>query len=303
MKFQVQKIDNFTGHRDCVYGLSNYSESKKFISSSGDGFIVEWDITKPDLGKPLAQVNHSVYAVNFEIDSKTLWIGNNYEGINIVDTISKKEIGSIKLGNKAIFDIKTYQNKVFVGDSEGIIHVIDKIEMSTIKHIKASDKSVRTIAINPIEREIAVGYSDNYIRIFDINTYDLKFQFEAHNNSVFSLKYNTNFNVLVSAGRDAKIKSWNVENKYEQEHDINAHLFTINDLAFSKDGSLLASCSMDKSIKIWDSKSFKLLKVIDKGRHAGHGTSINKLLWMDEHTTLLAASDDRSISMWKIEEI
>ena len=27
--------------------------------------------------------------------------------------------------------------------------------------------------------------------------------------------------------------------------------------------------------------TFKLLKVIDKSRHAGHGTSVNKLLWTD----------------------
>jgi hypothetical protein len=41
------------------------------------------------------------------------------------------------------------------------------------------------------------------------------------------------------------------------------------------------------------------LKVIDKARHAGHGTSVNKLLWTPNR--LLSASDDRSISAWDIE--
>jgi WD40 repeat protein len=56
---------------------------------------------------------------------------------------------------------------------------------------------------------------------------------------------------------------------------------------------------MDKSIKVWDLEELKLLKVIDKARHAGHGTSVNKLLW--NTNMLLSASDDRSISAWDME--
>jgi WD40 repeat protein len=57
---------------------------------------------------------------------------------------------------------------------------------------------------------------------------------------------------------------------------------------------------MDKSIKVWDAQAFRLLKVIDKARHAGHGTSVNKLLWTNFDDQLLSASDDRSISVWQI---
>jgi WD40 repeat protein len=56
---------------------------------------------------------------------------------------------------------------------------------------------------------------------------------------------------------------------------------------------------MDKSIKVWDLEDLKLLKVIDKARHAGHGTSVNKLFWTTDQ--LFSASDDRSISAWDIE--
>ncbi|HEU5146590.1 MAG TPA: WD40 repeat domain-containing protein, partial [Chryseosolibacter sp.] len=39
---------------------------------------------------------------------------------------------------------------------------------------------------------------------------------------------------------------------------------------------------------------------IDRARHAGHGTSVNKLLWTQYQDELLSASDDRSISVWQI---
>jgi WD40 repeat protein len=57
---------------------------------------------------------------------------------------------------------------------------------------------------------------------------------------------------------------------------------------------------MDKSIKVWDAEALRLLKVIDRSRHAGHGTSVNKVLWSNYRDQLLSASDDRTISVWNI---
>ena len=119
--------------------------------------------------------------------------------------------------------------------------------------------------------------------------------------SVFTLAYSPDFQLLLSAGRDAHLKSWDVNSAYSSFHDIVAHMYAINHIEYSPDGKHFVTCSMDKSIKVWDSHTFKLLKVIDKARHAGHGTSVNKLLWSDHDNLLLSASDDRAISIWNIE--
>jgi WD40 repeat protein len=77
-------------------------------------------------------------------------------------------------------------------------------------------------------------------------------------------------------------------------------MYAINHIAYSPTGDYFLTCSMDKSIKVWDATSFKLLKVIDRARHAGHGTSINKLLWTSFQDQIVACSDDRSLSVWKL---
>ena len=58
---------------------------------------------------------------------------------------------------------------------------------------------------------------------------------------------------------------------------------------------------MDKSIKVWEAETLQLLKVIDRARHAGHGTSVNKLLWLADGRALISASDDRTLSVWAID--
>jgi WD40 repeat protein len=87
---------------------------------------------------------------------------------------------------------------------------------------------------------------------------------------------------------------------YSLEKSIVAHMYAINHIAFSPQETLFVTCSMDKSIKVWDAITFQLLKVIDRARFAGHGTSVNKLLWTTYHGQIVSGSDDRTLSVWQL---
>ncbi len=296
----IQKLDTFGGHRDCVYALEAGPSPDQFFSSGGDGMVVRWQLGRPDLGELVAQVPASVYALCYEATQNRLWVGQNYEGLHLIDPDQKREVGSLKLTNAAIFDIKLYQNRAYAALSDGVVVVIDTEQLAIRRHLKASDQPARCLAINPVERELAVGYSDSTIRVFDLTTLDLKRTIAAHTNSVFAVRYTPDFLHLLSGSRDARLKRWDVDHAYDLGQEVVAHLFAINHLVFSPDGQLLATASMDKSIKIWDANTLRLLKVVDRARHAGHGTSVNRLLWTAHQNLLLSASDDRTISVWEI---
>ncbi len=296
----VEKIDTFGGHRDPIYTLERGPSPEQFFSAGGDGQVVQWRLDRPDSGKLIATVQASIYALALHSASGHLWVGQNYEGIHVIELADKQRVASVKLTSAAIFDIKFYKSDAFIALSDGVLVIMDADQMVVKKHLKASDQSARCIAVNPVERELAVGYSDNTVRIFDLITYELKKVISAHANSVFTITYSPDFRYLLTAGRDAHLNVWDVENGYSLQHDIVAHMFAINHMAFSPDGSLLATASMDKSIKIWNTDSYKLIKVVDRARHAGHGTSVNRVLWTDHKQELLSASDDRTISVWKL---
>lgn len=296
----IQKLDTFGGHRDCVYALEAGPTPNQFFSSAGDGMVVRWHLDRPDLGDLIAQVPASVYALHYEPGANRLWVGQNYEGLHLINPDRKVEVGSLKLTNAAIFDIKQYQKTAYVALADGVVVVIDTEQLAIRKHLKASEQSARCLAINPVERELAVGYSDSTVRIFDLTTLELKKTIAAHTNSVFTAAYTPDFLHLLTGSRDARLKCWDVEHGYELQQEVVAHLFAINHLVFSPDGQLMATASMDKSIKIWDAQTLRLLKVVDRARHAGHGTSVNRLLWTNHQNLLLSASDDRTISVWEV---
>ncbi|MCW5910037.1 MAG: WD40 repeat domain-containing protein [Cyclobacteriaceae bacterium] len=300
MSPQVSKLHAFTGHRDCVYTLAPAGTDAVFFSGGGDGMIVKWDLDQPNEGDLVARLPNSVYAIRYDTKSDLLIAGHNYEGIHLLDWQQKKEVASLKFTSAAVFDITTFEDDILVATGEGMLVVIDRNNLRIKTKLAPSEKSARVFAINPETGDVAVGFSDNFIRVFSLRDYKLKHEFQAHANSVFALAYTPDHNFLISGSRDARLKAWDVRAGYRQAGEVVAHLFAINHLVFSPSGEYFATGSMDKSIKVWKADELKLLKVIDKARHAGHGTSVNKLLWTSHHNQLISASDDRSVSVWGI---
>jgi WD40 repeat protein len=293
----VTKLKTLTGHKDSLYTLQPL-DGQRFLSAGGDGMVVLWDAENPEVGQMIVKVPASVYALNYNAQKGVLIVGQNFSGIHLIDVESKKELKSLQLTDKAIFDIQSNEEAIYVGTAAGEVIKVDW-DLNIISKQTYTDKSVRTIALHTNGKSIAVGYSDEYIRILNMDL-GLEKAFKAHEKSVFSLCFHPELPLLLSAGRDARIKFWDIDRNYELVEEIVAHMYTINHLAFSPDKQHFVSCSMDKSIKVWDAKTFKLLKVIDKARHAGHGTSVNKLLWLNYEETLVSCSDDRTISLWDI---
>ncbi len=300
-KIQVNKLHTLTGHNDCIYALTEGSDPRFFYTGAGDGMVVEWDLDNPKDGKLIAKLPHSVYSLVVDRERNLLVIGHNFEGIHVIDLNENKEIWSLKLTDQAIFDLKVFGTELFVGTGDGVLIIVDMLERSIKKHIKLSSKSIRVIAVAPIKRQLALGLSDYSIKVLDLaNGNQPIANLSGHTNSVFALGYSPDEKMLISGARDAHLKFWNTIN-YTLEENIVAHMYAINYLSYREDGKCLATCSMDKSIKIWDVENRKLLKVIDKARNAGHGTSINKVLWSTYSGNIVSVSDDRTISIWQLE--
>jgi WD40 repeat protein len=293
----VEKIGTYTGHRDCVYTLEKADTPTAFFSASGDGMVVRWDLLQHDQGELICQVENSVYAMASDEAKNHLIIGHNFKGIHVIDLSSKKELRNIQFTEHAIYDLQIVKDRVLAASGDGKIYVF-RLEDFQLENVwNHSDKNARCMAVHPSKDLVAVGYSDHSIRIFHIDTGGVVAEWKGHANSVFSLVFSPDGSELLSGSRDAHLKIWSTKD-YSLKEDIVAHMFAIHHIVFSSDRKWYASASMDKSIKLWDAATHKLLKVIDKSRHAGHGTSVNKLLWTQHHDQLISASDDRSISIW-----
>lgn len=289
---QIERIDTFSGHRGPVYSLEKGVDSL-FYSAGSDGWVVQWNLAKPDLGKVIAQVEGSVYAMKLDA-AGILWVGHNYEGIQGIQVADQAQVFSIPTKGLSLFSIAFVGPNAWIGHNEGLITVVDMATKSVIKHIKASSKSVRCFC-TLADDFVAVGYSDGFIRVFD-TTFQLVHSFKAHESSVFSLQ--SRGGELFSVGKDARIKRWSAD--FQLLNEVIGHIYAIHDLQFSPDGKWFATASMDKTVKVWESETLTLRKVLDASRYGGHKNSVNKLIWSSFDDLLVSASDDKNLSIWKI---
>ena len=298
-KINVTKVAHFSGHRDCIYALEFSLQENCFYSGGSEGYIVEWNtITKGD-GKLIVHVKKPIYSLLLNTNSQQLFCGTSTGNLHVIDLKENLEIKNIEAHALGLFDIKMLGEYFITSGGDGAIKIWNLHDFTLLKSIKASDKSARVIAINSITKEFAVGFSDWRISIFNSENFTLKKVLESHTNSVFSLCYSPNGNYLLSGGRDAILKVWDVKNNYQLLLEIPAHTLQIKCIAYNPTGNLFATVSMDKTIKIWDADNFELLKVIDHPRNGSHINSVNKLIWTND-TQFITCSDDKQIMVWEV---
>lgn len=302
---QIRRLHTCTGHRAAVYALARGKDERHFLSAGGDGWVAEWNLDEPETGQLAASVETQVFSL-CALNANRLVAGNMNGGVHWIDRENPDKTLNIQHHKKGVFDIAAAGEWVFTVGGDGILTRWDAEKGRTLESFQLSNQALRAISFSEKRQEIAVGASDNSIYLLDLETFALKQTLKAaHSNSVFTLAYSPDSRYLLSGGRDAMLRVWDLENPNSLTPHLSplspkdaAHLFTVNHIVFSPDGKLFATASRDKTLKIWDSQTFQLLKVADTIRHGGHINSVNRLLWLPD--CLVSCSDDRTVMLWEV---
>jgi WD40 repeat protein len=298
MSIKVEKIKDYNGHKDSIYGLCKGIKPDTFISGGGDGYIVEWNIDNQSDGKLIARIEGSVYTLYTETENPYLYVGTAKGDLYIFDLVNTALLYILPLHSGGIFDILKIDQLLYTAGADGIISVINLSDYTLYKKIKVSDKSIRIIIYNHHTQTIFAGCSDSYIYQIPLNNLDQVSRFYGHENTIFALLINPLNQELISGGRDAQLHIHDIEKQIEI-NKIPAHLLHIKDIIYIPKFKIFATCSMDKSIKLWDAQTYTLLKVLDKPKYFAHASSVNKLLLFNDYM-LISVSDDKNIIAWNL---
>ncbi len=298
---QISKTAQLTGHEASVFALSKGNASQYILSAGGEGWIVRWDLENPELGKLIAKAKNNIYSLYNISDLNLLIAGNMNGGLHWIDLNDEQKTKNIQHHQKGVYDIKKIGNHIITLGGDGKLTKWSIEDRRAIESLHLTNQSLRACDYSNLRHEIAIASSDHNIYILDAENWKIKQVIkQAHENSVFTVKYAPDGKYLWSGGRDAHLKTWDIDQTFKEIAQQPAHWFTINDIAFHPKGHLVATASRDKTIKIWDTSTFKLLKVIDTIRNGGHINSVNALYWSNYNNYLISCSDDRSLIVWKI---
>ena len=294
----IQQIARYTGHRAALYALAPGRDDRHFLSAGGDGWITEWDIDAPEAGRVVANIETQVFSLCALDDPDRIVAGNMTGGLHWITRSKPDSTRNVQHHkNKGVYALRQHGEYVFSAGGDGVLTRWSAAAGHALESIQLSNQALRCMDISAQRREIAVGASDHSLYLLDLDTFAVKKILpKAHGNSVFAVAYAPDGQHLLTGGRDAMLRVWDISSDLALVKEQAAHWFTLNHLVFSPDGTLFATASRDKTIKIWDAQDFNLLKVLDVQRFGSHANSVNQLLWLPEG--LLSCSDDRSVLRW-----
>jgi len=265
-----------------------------FLSAGGGGMLVKWNKKEKD-GHLISRLPEPIYSLAYHKEKGVVALGTRGGTIYEIEVANTRLLRQWTAHQEAIFDLH-YENKyLFSVGHDGHLKKWGGEIAEPLLDLHLSKKSLR--CLHESKGSLWIGGSEGSIWRLNDGDDDVCENQKVSDNSVFAIACIDE--QVITTGRDAHLHVWK---SLEKSNEISAHWYTIHALSLSPDGRYLASGSMDKSIKLWDTKSFDLLKVIDRERYGAHTSSVNKIVWLSD-TEFLSCSDDRCIYLWEVSEI
>lgn len=153
---------------------------------------------------------------------------------------------------------------------------------------------IMSVAFSPNGEFLAVGDSNNNIRLYRVVDNQQIFIYQGHANWVVSLAFSPDSKTLASGSSDHTVKLWDVGNG-QCFHTLEEHSHEVWSVAFSSDGKILASGSDDCTARLWSVETGECLNVFQ-----GHTNYVLSVAFANDNRTLLSGSHDRTIRQWNI---
>lgn len=327
-------VSTLKGHRDSVTKVSFTTDSKTLVSGSLDGTIKIWDCTGKFQGH-----SNKIVKIDFSSDGEKIATASQ-DDIKIDDKDDKNEKYSqnviVKLwkvtgepltidDNGRVWEIKfnltsTSQYKFdikldikFNPKQRNIaVAINNEVKIYNFKLIEIDSFSkyqshIHSISFNPEGTEIAIGYLDGQVILWDIENDKPKYKY------LDSVKYSKQVNMVAFSpqkeGQDRKIVTAGADGTVKLLYLNDNRIIPINYqgavsyVGFSPDGGVIATASFKKDegnksiqqIALWYIKDGSQ-RILKRNSH----TTVMSIGFIDDGKIVASVNEDQTIEIWDI---
>lgn len=215
---QKKELRHLAVHQKAIFDLKFLAAQNLLLAFSADGTFSIWEATHFELQRHIPVGEVKMRRATISPDEKYLVTSGNDGRLRIFETEMFNEIHTVdahdKSSNVSVFTSDTKQ--LISGGWDGHLRVWEAAEdFSKVAEIPAHNYAVYDMVFSPDGRFLASASRDKTIKIWDAETLKplarLDVKSGGHSHSVNALHWNTETNILVSAGDDRKLIGWEVK--------------------------------------------------------------------------------------------
>ncbi|KAF0990874.1 hypothetical protein HZS_1487 [Henneguya salminicola] len=188
---------------------------------------------------------------------------------------------------------KEHRSCVICGALENVILWNTKHSKSIL--VLANEKSVATRISYHISSQVACGYSNGDVRIYNLVENSAPLVLKGHSSAISALEFDIEPNRLVSGSLDTYIIIWDILNECGL-YRLKGHNGPITACKFLKTCNILITSSKDTFIKLWDLDSQHCFATLQ-----GHDSEVWDFVVFNNETGLIAATSSDELKFWKLE--
>ncbi|KAL3325988.1 hypothetical protein AABB24_036944 [Solanum stoloniferum] len=180
----------------------------------------------------------------------------------------------------------------------GIWHVRQGLCTKTLAPLPSSNSKGPSLAVTSVasssSSQIASGYAEGSIRIWDSDKGICETTLNGHKGAVTALRYNKLGSLLASGSKDNDIILWDVVGETGLFR-LRGHRDQVTDLVFLDSDKKLVTASKDKFLRVWDLDTQHCMQII-----SGHHTEIWSIDIDPEERFLVTGSADPELRFYAI---
>lgn len=202
-------------------------------------------------------------------------------------------VGSSK-SNIIFVEVKGQLGKYAAVAAVENVFLWDLKKAEKILTLKGDKHEASILAIGPNKSQLAVGYMDGSIRLFDLTSGgEPTVTFKGHKSAVTALTYDSTGMHLVSGSKDTDVIVWDVVSE-NGLYRLKGHKGMVTDAVFMKEHNILITGSKDTFVKFWDLDTQHCFKTL-----VGHRTEVWGLSLISDNR-LVTGAVENELSVWDI---
>jgi len=287
----------FSPNNTCLAIGSN--RTLRIYNIQEDDFVLQYTISDGNT----SEANH-IRSLTWTPDSKYVICGGEDHYIRVFEIENKSLLATIEAGIGEVFQIQCAHKENYfatvTGDGALSLWKQDKYTKLWSSKRPGKDVVATSLSISDDDKTIAVGFQDNSLVFWDVESQSIIYQHECHSSGIYATQYLPGNKRIITSGLDSDINIWDVEKNGKEISmklwkKLEGHTSYVLTLSIDATGKWLLSGSKDLKV---------ILSSLEKGEMyysiEAHTNTIITVSFNQSGNMFCTGSGDKSVKIWSL---